>query len=648
MKTCFIALILCLPFSLFSKPDDGFKYGSFSPEEIQMLACPFDSSAGAVNLADFGGVRFEMQGGYIYAVYTRKFRIKILDKKSLHLANYQISGLFSNTLIKKKAHTINFENGKAVETEVEWKDVFFDKLFENVYSLKIPFPNVKVGSVIEAELELHSSSLKFPTWYFQQDIPALKSVFKVSIPEYYSFRKNLAGYLSPANVEETMESGYSNYGFAFSCNNTTWTFLNVPAMVAEPYVSTIQNYRSRIDYELTSYRFPGRSEELLSTTWQEVAKNLYLSEMVGGQIQTPSGFLNDIYVTIPEKGIVSDSERIEKAYLAVQSKVKWNHEYTAYSYEGIKNAYKKGEANSADINLILLRLLHDLGYDVSAVALKVRHSGMLSFFPTLFDFNHLIVLLRLNGKPILLDASDKNYPCFLLPEACINDKGLVIRQNTLEWASLVPQGSKTITKSVEAKLLPDGTLSGKLSEQLKAYGAHDFRETINDDNDITEYLSDFSQKHHIDISKHQFQHLDQPSLPVQNTIEFTDNSSIVNNDNIFVQPMMLHPLQENPYKLSARNYPVEYPFPEEITYIFNLTLPDGYTIEEKPANASLALPLNAGRFTYQINITNNTIQLISKFSIKTTLYNTDQYPDIREFYSQVIQKANEQLVLVKK
>ena len=71
------------------------------------------------------------------------------------------------------------------------------------------------------------------------------------------------------------------------------------------------------------------------------------------------------------------------------------------------------------------------------------------------------------------------------------------------------------------------------------------------------------------------------------------------------------------------------------------------SIEEKPANASLALPMNAGRFSYQINTANNSLQLIAKFSIKTTLYNSDQYPDIKELYSQAIQKAGEQIVLVK-
>ncbi len=81
--------------------------------------------------------------------------------------------------------------------------------------------------------------------------------------------------------------------------------------------------------------------------------------------------------------------------------------------------------------------------------------------------------------------------------------------------------------------------------------------------------------------------------------------------------------------------------------MFNLTLPDGYNVSEKPANINYALPQNGGKFSYQVSINNNTVQLISKFSIKKILFAPEEYDSLKEFYSQIINKQNEQIVLKK-
>ena len=141
-------------------------------------------------------------------------------------------------------------------------------------------------------------------------------------------------------------------------------------------------------------------------------------------------------------------------------------------------------------------------------------------------------------------------------------------------------------------------MTGKLVLQRKEYAASQFRGNANDDNDIEKYLAEFAKINMLTINSKEINNVAQANLPILINVAFSHQTSIVNGDEIFVQPMFLSSIKENPYKLKQRIYPVEYTEPVEETYVFNLTLPDGYTVSEKPANINYALPQNGGKFSY--------------------------------------------------
>jgi hypothetical protein len=77
-------------------------------------------------------------------------------------------------------------------------------------------------------------------------------------------------------------------------------------------------------------------------------------------------------------------------------------------------------------------------------------------------------------------------------------------------------------------------------------------------------------------------------------------------------------------------------------------LPEGYAVEELPQNKVYTLPGNAGRFTYSVTQTGNAIQVLSNLQINRSLIVQDEYPNLREFYNQIVAKHAEQIVLKKK
>ena len=106
-------------------------------------------------------------------------------------------------------------------------------------------------------------------------------------------------------------------------------------------------------------------------------------------------------------------------------------------------------------------------------------------------------------------------------------------------------------------------------------------------------------------------------------------------------------MKENPFKVTERKYPVDFATPMETTYLSTFTLPAGYKVEESPKNLLLSLPENAGRFMFTVAVNGNTVQVVSKITIRKPVFYAEEYAALREFYNQIVSKHAEQIVLKK-
>jgi len=130
------------------------------------------------------------------------------------------------------------------------------------------------------------------------------------------------------------------------------------------------------------------------------------------------------------------------------------------------------------------------------------------------------------------------------------------------------------------------------------------------------------------------------------TISVTDHISSGGNV-MYINPFIESQLIENPFKLEKREYPVNYGSPQDKTYMCKITLPEGFTIDELPKSKVVALPGNTARFLYNVSQMGNAVHITSTFQINRTLFLQDEYPNLREFYNQVVAKQSEQIVLKK-
>jgi len=118
-------------------------------------------------------------------------------------------------------------------------------------------------------------------------------------------------------------------------------------------------------------------------------------------------------------------------------------------------------------------------------------------------------------------------------------------------------------------------------------------------------------------------------------------------DVIYFNPMLGEAERENPFKSAQRYFPVEMPYRIDDNYILNMEVPDNYKIEELPKSTKVKLNEGDGMFQYLIGASNNHIQLQCRLQINRTLFEPEDYQTLRDFFTYIVSKEAEQIVLKK-
>ncbi len=650
------------------------KFGDVSLEEVTMTSYPSDSSAKAAVLYDYGvsEIVFNSSNYWFQLQFERTTRIKILKREGYSFADFQIP-LYHNSSGKEKLSSIkvttyNIENGKIVETKMKSDGLFTEKYDQNTDIIKFTAPNVKEGSVIEVNYKVFSDFLNyFRDWEFQSTIPVAWSEYRAFIPEYFYYDKYTQGYVQ-LQVNETKE-----YPRSFMINtkdrttnpstNVTstqfqsdkieyrefqhrWAAKDVPAFREEPYMTSTHDYISKINFELTSYKLPNKPVQNIMGTWQDLNKS-FLESPYFGDVVSGSGFLKKL-AEETVSGLTSPEEKIAAIYQYVKSNLEWDGTNRKFIADvSLKDALEKKKGSSAHINLMLTSMLQKAGIQASPVLVSTRSNGFVRENMALSSqFNYVICAVRLNDKNLLLDATDRLLPIGVLPERCLNGRGYVISAETPGWIELAAPKSRTGGSS-KIVLSSAGEFMGELTVTSDGYFGRRSRSAFLT-NGEEEYLKKFQHGKEFHVAKADFQNTHTIDKPMEEKYHISWQPADGNPGIIYLTPVFYMNEQENPFKLEKRQYPVDFGSAFERTFMLTLTIPDNYVIDDVPESKIIGLPQNTGRYIYNVNITGNTINIASMLSINRSLFAQTEYEGLREFYSMVVSKQAEQIVLKKK
>ena len=647
----------------------GVKFGKVSKEDLLEASYKNDSSVAAAVLFRKVRVKYSYMAndGFHINTFVHE-RIKIYDKSAFDYATVAES-LYKNGGDKEsmeglKAFTYTLENGDLVKTKLKGADTFSRSVNKYYNEEKFTMPNVKEGCIIEYQYRIDSPfAYSIDEIELQYDIPIKEQLVSVEIPEYFSFAPHMKGYLTVIPKYENtsgkinyttkrrsddlaVQTSFSSNSIDYTIRSTHYRMLDVPALLEEPFVNDMDNYRSAVNFELQYVEFPQSLRKDFTTSWEKVIRTIYESSAFGPQLASKRYFKEDLAALISQAG--GEAEKAALIFSYVQNRMSWNGFLGYYTDKGVKEAYKEKSGNTADINLMLVAMLREAGLNANPMLISTRDNGV-PILPTRKGFNYVAAALQLGDNMIFLDASNKYTEPNILPTRALNWYGKVIKKDgSFATVSMFPSKVSKEASMLHVNMNMDGSIEGKVRNSYTDYNAYMFR---NEYGNISEedYLEKFENDHGgLEISDYEVKNKSARGKSITEEFDFYMEDQVeVVGDNIYFSPMFYQTLDENPFKLEERNYPIDFAYPWRKNFLMTFKIPEGYKVSFLPESTKLALPDNMGGFTFRIAEQNNTIQVMVDLKVNKAVIPATNYAAIKELYKKVIEKETEKVVLSK-
>lgn len=633
------------------------KFGDIPMEDMKMTIYPLDSGAEAVVLADFGisSLIYNRTSGF-QLLFERIRRIKILKKEGLAFAEFMIplwsdNGANAEKLSSLKVVTYNLENGKIVETKSKGDALFKEKYDANLTYHKGTWTNVREGSVIELSYSVISEFIvNFQDWEFQSTIPVRWSEYRAKIPDYYNYQKYMQGYVALEIAENTSRNASitfpgSSQTVEYREDNFRWAAKDVPAFKEEPYMTTVNDYLSKINFELAFTKFPGSLIKNYMGSWDDI-NNLYL-DAVKSEIKSNAIPRDEMEKLIAGAG--SDEDKVAIIVDYVRRNVLWDGTSRRYPEHNPRKTLDAKKGSSADINILLASMLDQAKIPVAPVLLSTRDHGFLrEAIPVMSQFNYVICMAQVGAKGYLLDATDRMLPFGALPERCLNGSGMAVKPEGPQWVNLQSAIKSRTFYTAEVAIAGNGEVKGTLTIDNSGYHSARARRRYHSKGE-GEYVKALTAGDAWTFSNSSFENANDINLPfVEKHQVLANEVGTVSPSTIYFNPIFVGREEENPFKTETREYPVDFGSQFEQIYMAKIAIPDGYMVEELPPSKIFNLPGGAARYVYNIGLAGNIVTLTSGLYINRSLYTQDVYPNLREFFNLMIAKQAEQVVLKKK
>jgi len=666
MRSIFLSLFLAGTAILANAQNKSevYKFEKITPEMLQRRTYALDSGANAVILADVGQTEIEGNAkGWFNFIFRRHRRVHILSKGGYDEATFSIplyhqSSDLEERLENIKATSYNLENGKVVETKLTKDQIFTEKKNRNLDIKKITLPAVKEGTIIDIEYRITSDYLyTLQPWDFQGSTPRLWSEYVLQVPSFLEYLFIYKGYI-PFYISEKSDRVTQftvlqpkDFGPAdrhqLTAGVTTyrWVTREVPGFRPEAFLSAPSNYLSHIDFQLAAYREPLNYRNLVPT-WPQQAQTLLKDENFGQKLDNNNGYLSEVM------GELMRGSKLEQAisiYRFVRDNVTCTQQEGIYLQNPVKDVFKSRKGSVAEVNLLLITMLRYAGIEADPVMISTRsHGTVFTTYPMLTRFNYILATVNIDGKTWHLDASKPRMGFGRLHPDCYNGMGRVVN-NEASPVYLIADSLREKKQTVVFLGSPDKKgWTGSFQQtpgyiesyRMRRYAAEKGTATL-----FADLQKSLGQQ--IMLGKTSVDSLSQFDFPLGIRAELT--MPLNDEDIVYISPMFGEGMQENPLKSPERLYPVEMPHAIDETFNMTLYVPDGYVLDELPKSTRMKLnEQNEGSFEYLISHSEGVISLRSRLRVGKATFTAQEYEVLREFFSQVVAKHKEQIVLKKK
>ena len=644
-----------------AQDDVNMKFGKPTKEEMAMTTYEADPQAEAVVLCRLTDVEYTVQTSSFLVDYREKCRIKVLKPSGAKYAKVVIPfqrnmsvgnnirgsrGSFMNIPMDRisgnsafqeqdgsmsegvfgtdgdemveevKATAFNMEGSKVVKSSLKKSDIVTTKVDDQNYLMEFTVPDVKEGTVIEYEYNIHSQLFwELHDWYAQCEIPVVYAKLDMNIPNYLIFNiedhgiQRLTYTCTEGQLKYKVESDPLANQMWVKTNHYVYIGRNLKALPKDDYVWNLKDWSAGITAELKQYRLRGMTQMDFARTWEQIDEMILNTDGLGLQLNAHSPLQAELQAAKVAE-ISDERERIAAVSQLVRSKVKWDGTYRMWpDEEGTNAVLKKGTGSSADVNMLLIQSLRDAGMQAWPVVLRTRDEGMMPYnFPSISKLNTFVVgVLSQNGSQAFVDASSsEGYPDALSPQLLVDQARLVVASKKSQWVNLQKASRGKVNTVIEATLSADGQLKGTQTVLRSGFG---------------------------------------PDMKAEIPISLQGTAGA---DGISFSPYSLLPVQNNPFADDQRLLPVEFPRTLSEQVLIIVKLPEGYDVSQVPQPIVVTTPdkgINGRLTTYA---TEGKVEIQYQFNINKASHPNKNYAAIKDMFTLFAQHSKDVLVAKRK
>ena len=614
------------------------------------------SQSSAVVLNEEGVVEYEFNEESGFVINQKVTRaILIQTKDGIRYASLQIPFYFGR--YGKEEVAVDYYK---IYRQINGKEevVIIDKATNTKVEQEFYLKEIKVNDIREGDRIEYSYTKKIdnidviPTWYFQEDIPKLKSSYIVKIPDNLTYLISSTGNIRLNEKKEVTESARNlssaRWGTSYRFKEAIlqYSATHIPAFQQEPFMDNAQNNISSIRFDLIQFQYPMSASVVIPHEPSAVAKEIYRNRNFGSELRLDS-YWTKIVKDFPRvEG--NEQEKARQMIAFVQSKIKWNQQYGYWGEKGVKKAMNQGEGNGADINLALIGALRAVGIQAEPIVLSTQSNGKASLLFSRF-INHVIVGLKLDHVLYVVDGTMPQAVLNVLPFEDLNGEGWMITdQYAVTKVDLTPKQISFKQEEFTVQLEESGQATGQLHMTLTRYEALDFQSRYGESplnraraaieaRSAQLFLSEgkvMQKPGEVEVSFH---------VRKFNFATLEEKGQIMK-----FNPLEFYRDKENPFVSESRQSDVHFMYPFMDMYKITVQLPTGYKVKQLAKSGVLTSKATGLNMTYEVKeLDANQLQIGYTLRVTNPIIAKEYYSELQGFYLEMNKRMDQFIVLEK-
>ncbi len=644
MRPIFILLSLMTFFLRgFENFSQDLNYGKYEPFEVSLSTVSFEPEAEAVVIQEKCINLFF--GAALHSTIHR--RIKILKESGKKNGDITIRYFKGEDEIQKisklKAQTVNFENGKESITKLSKNDFFEVDEGNGWMEVRFTFPNLQIGSIIEYEYQLIDKGILFlEGWVFQNQVPTLKSIYSIDIPEYLDYK--------------LLSQGVNTAAYDFKTNRKgvyRWEINELRSIKEEPHMNYVADYLEKVAFQLDGYSYRNNhvfgesfsDYKKMFETWQDLA-DFFIDH------KPTDTFFDENYEDVltihfdPE-----NNDPILKAraiYDFICENFSFNGESGIIPTQPFSETAFQKRGNRAEINLALIRHLKANGIKAHPLMISSKGNGRstLVAFPFADQFNHLIAVAEIGEKFIFMDATNPDIPMGYLPLDFHVGQGFILMKENSGLIDVQLPHKSGMHQFTNISFKDNKNLLRETSLKLINYD-HFVKPPISriEPSDLEKKQPDFllDDQEKILFINHS---LDQKGIDKM-TITLHTIKEIKNGGDVYIIPFLLNRWKSNPFTATTRTFPVDFNYSFTDRLSAKIEMPQGYILDDFPEEISVSLPDGSITFSYMVSLIGNIVAVNAVLSVKNHIIAASDYAALKYLIEIISSKLTSPIIIQK-